>query len=73
METVNKNFRLYKMIEIGFIGIGVVGVVLWSAHDFWLGIALGMLVQGALMLPADLLAEKRALHYLEQVRLVTAP
>ena len=38
-------------------------VTLTVGQPFWLGIGMGMLVQGALMLPADITAERRGAIY----------
>lgn len=67
MEKVMRDFRNYKILEVAFIVIGLLLVLLVAGEPFWVGIGLGMLVQGALMLPADIFAEKRGSIYLQQV------
>lgn len=67
MKTVRSSFMIYKAVEVGFIVIGLVLAFTRRLHRFWRGMGLGMLVQGALMLPADLLAEERAGVYLAQL------
>jgi hypothetical protein len=67
MKTVRASFMAYKAVEIAFIVIGLGLAFARGAHRFWRGLGLGMLVQGALMLPADLLAEERADMYLAQL------
>jgi hypothetical protein len=62
MTTVMANFKSYKIIEVAFILIGLV-VTLTVSHPFWLGIGMAMLIQGALMLPADITAEQRGAAY----------
>lgn len=63
MSVVRRSFTLYKLVEVGFVVVGL-GLALWrKGLRFWRGFGLGMLVQGALMLPADLLAEARAADY----------
>lgn len=66
METVISNFHLYKVIEVVFIVVGL-GLTLSAGHPFWLGIGMGMLVQGALMLLADITAMQRGEVYLQAV------
>lgn len=67
MAVVNRSFTVYKLIEVAFV-IGGLGLALWrKGPRFWRGFGLGMLVQGALMLPADLLAEARADAYVGQL------
>ena len=62
MKTVMDNFSTYKIIEVAFILIGL-ALTLFVSHPFWLGIGMGMLVQGALMLPADITAMQRGAIY----------
>ena len=67
METVRASFTVYKLIEVAFIVVGLVLALLPGARRFWRGFGFGMLIQGALMLPADLLAEARAAVYVQQI------
>lgn len=60
MAIVNRNFDVYKLVEIAFILIGTGLLFLLQQRDFWLGLGLGMLLQGTAMLTADLFAERRA-------------
>jgi sulfite exporter TauE/SafE len=66
MQAVLKSFKLYKTIEIIFIVVSLL-LIIGLSHGFWLGIGLGMLVQGALMLPADIFAQARGQIYMQQV------
>ena len=67
MKSVRAGFLVYKVVEVAFIAIGLMLAFARGLHRFWRGLGLGMLVQGALMLPADLLAEERADTYLVQL------
>lgn len=67
MATVGASFSVYKAIEVAFVVVGLVLALRPGARRFWRGFGLGMLVQGALMLPADLLAEARAANYVRQI------
>ncbi|GAA4351211.1 hypothetical protein GCM10023185_09690 [Hymenobacter saemangeumensis] len=60
MQQVNASFDLYKLVEIAFILIGTGLIYFRQQHDFWLGLGLGMLLQGTVMLAADIFAERRA-------------
>ena len=71
MKSVRAGFLAYKAVEIAFIVIGLTLAFARGLHRFWRGLGLGMLVQGALMLPADLIAEERAAVY--QARLEALP
>lgn len=68
MEIVMKNFSIYKKIEVGFVLIGLLLVLTLPGREFWMGVGIGMLLQGALMLTADVFAERRGNRYLEEIR-----
>jgi hypothetical protein len=67
MTGVSRSFGVYKGIEIAFVVVGLALALTRRAGRFWRGFGLGMLVQGALMLPADLLAEHRAAGYIRAI------
>lgn len=67
METVMKNFTLYKKVEVAFVVIGLILIFLSSTKEFWLGVGVGMLLQGALMLTADIFAERRGTSYRHEI------
>ncbi len=62
MAPVMANFRTYMWIEVAFILVGL-ALTLTMQNPFFLGIGMGMLVQGALMLPADITAQARGSVY----------
>jgi hypothetical protein len=64
MNTVMKNFTLYKYIEIAFILSGLICIFFLRQNDFWLGIGIGLLIQGTIMLVLDIFAEKRGEVYI---------
>jgi hypothetical protein len=70
MKTVNKNFVIYRWIEIALLTIGI-GLILYyndnNAKTFLFGVGLTLAIQSALMLGADYFAEKRAKVYTEQL------
>jgi hypothetical protein len=68
MEVVMKNFSLYKKIEIAFVLVGILLIVFAYSRDFWLGVGVGMLLQGAIMLTLDIFAERRGTVYIEVIR-----
>lgn len=65
MDTVMKNFLIYKMVEVAFVVIGLLLILFAASKEFWLGIGVGMLLQGALMLTADIFAERRGKEYIQ--------
>ncbi len=70
MQAVNKNFIIYRWVEIAFIITGV-GLMIYFKDDkekiFWLGFGMALTIQAALMLGADYFAGKRAKVYTEQL------
>lgn len=68
METVMKNFSLYKKIEIAVVLIGILLILFTPSRDFWLGVGVGMLLQGAIMLSLDIFAERRGTIYLTAIQ-----
>lgn len=67
MNTVMKNFSLYKKVEVAFVVIGLLLTFFAPTKEFWLGIGVGMLLQGALMLTADIFAERRGKEYIHSI------
>lgn len=67
METVMKNFSVYKKVEVAFVVIGLLLIFFSPSKEFWLGIGVGMLLQGALMLTADIFAERRGTKYQTEI------
>jgi hypothetical protein len=67
IDKVMKNFSLYKKIEIAFVIVGLLLILFSPDRQFWLGIGVGMLLQGALMLTADVFAERRGAIYVVEI------
>jgi hypothetical protein len=73
MKEVNKNFIIYRWVEIALLLVGLALVfkfkeplntsITWGGNNFWYGFGLFLAIQSAVMLGADYFAEKRALHY----------
>ncbi len=68
MNTVMKNFSIYKKVEVAFVVIGLLLILFAASREFWLGIGVGMLLQGALMLTADIFAERRGKEYIQAIQ-----
>jgi hypothetical protein len=64
---VNKNFIIYRNVELAFIVIGLGLFFFLRRSDFWYGIGVGMFIQGALMLSLDMFAERRGNIYQKQL------
>ncbi len=70
MKKVNKNFVIYRWIEITLLAAGILLLVLFRADrnkTFWLGLGLTLAIQAAIMLLADHFAAQRARVYTEQL------
>jgi uncharacterized membrane protein HdeD (DUF308 family) len=67
MEAVNKNFVIYRWIEIALLTVGVVLILVHSRNpggvSYWYGLGIGLALQAFIMLGADYFAERRALKY----------
>lgn len=68
METVMRNFTLYKWIEIALLAIGIGLIVFWQRQDVAAGVGAGLVLQSAFMLCLDLFAEARGEDYLAALR-----
>ena len=67
MTVVMKNFNTYKWIEVAFVVSGLLLILFFRNKEFVLGIGVGLLLQGSLMLSADIFAERRGHMYLKSV------
>ena len=64
MERVNKNFVFYRYTEIVLLLAGI-GLFFYFrvSKPFWAGFCMALAIQAAIMLGADVVAEKRAHQY----------
>ena len=75
MAAVNRNFRVYKAIEIALLAVAVALVVASrrragisdDRRDFWRAFGAGLALQAALMLTLDLFAEARGGAYAARI------
>ena len=66
METVMKNFVIYRWVEIAFIIAGLILIFLYRLNpvrSFWVGLGITLAIQATFMLGADYFAEKRGKNY----------
>jgi hypothetical protein len=63
MNTVNRNFRVVKVVEVVLIVLGLLLAVLLPHPSTWAAIGLGLLVETAVLLVFDTFAHQRALVY----------
>ena len=68
MQTVMKNFSIYKGIEMLLLIIGVGMIAFLQRHDIVAGIGVGLVLQAAITLALDIFAETRGTDYLSAVQ-----
>ncbi len=68
LSLLDASFAAEKVESLVFVGLEL--ALTRRASRFWRRIGLGMLVQGALMLPADLLAEDRADDFIRAIEAI---
>ncbi len=73
METVQRNFKLYRVIEIALLFGGIALTYLLRARMGWYAVGIGCIAQASLMLVFDLVAEHRADVYVEHIRRLVQP
>jgi hypothetical protein len=67
METVMKNFVIYRYVEMALMIIGLALIIMNKDINFWKGAGAGLFAQATLMLVADYFAEKRGKVYWQQL------
>jgi len=65
METVMKNFAVYRWVEIALAAIGIILILTQFLGSMGQGIGTGLFIQSLLMLVADYFAMKRGQQYLD--------
>ena len=68
METVMKNFSIYKAMEMLLLIMGVGMITFFQRHDMAAGIGVGLVLQAAFTLTLDIFAETRGADYLSVVQ-----
>jgi hypothetical protein len=68
METVMKNFTLYRYIEFTLLALGAALIAFALRNDVAAGIGAGLVIQSAFMLCLDVFAEARGHAYLAALR-----
>lgn len=64
MQTVMKNFSIYKAIEMALLIVGVGVIAFLQRYDMAAGLAVGLVLQAAFTLTLDIFAEARGADYL---------
>lgn len=68
MDTVMKNFNIYKTIEMVLLVVGICLIGLLQRFDVAAGIGAGLLLQAAFTLALDMFAEARGQDYIVALR-----
>ena len=68
MQTVMKNFSMYKAVEMVLLIVGVGMIAFLQRHDIAAGIGVGLVLQAAFTLTLDSFAEARGSDYLSAIR-----
>ncbi len=68
MQTVMRNFSIYKAVEMLLLIVGVGMIAFLQRHDMAAGIGVGLVLQAAFTLTLDLFAEARGADYLSAVQ-----
>lgn len=64
MQTVMKNFSIYKTVEMLLLIVGLGMIAFLQRHDVAAGIGVGLVLQAAFTLTLDIFAEARGADYL---------
>ncbi|MCE2680060.1 MAG: hypothetical protein LW629_06335 [Burkholderiales bacterium] len=67
MQTVMKNFAIYKTVEMVLLFVGVAVIFFLQRHDMAAGIGVGLVLQAAFTLTLDIFAETRGAEYLSVI------
>jgi hypothetical protein len=68
MRTVIADLQHYRSLELGLLALGMVIVVLLRNRAFWFAFGLGLVLQAALLLALDHVAQARARAYFEALQ-----
>jgi membrane protein YdbS with pleckstrin-like domain len=72
MQTVMKNFSIYKTIEMVLLVVGVGVIAFLQRSDMAAGIGVGLVLQAAFTLVLDIFAEARGADYLSALHAIPA-
>lgn len=75
MEKVNRNFVIYRWVELALLITGLVLSLVYGTNpgrSFWYGFGIALTLQAGIMLAADYFAEKRGLEYFRGLQSFTS-
>jgi hypothetical protein len=69
METVMKNFVIYRYVEIALALLGLVLAMVWGKNNpFLRGLGLGLVLMAGITLALDFFAERRGFSYIKALK-----
>jgi hypothetical protein len=63
MRTIDRNFRVFKAVEVAFILVGLLLILLLPHSSAWAAMGMGLLVEASVLLVFDSFAHHRAEVY----------
>jgi hypothetical protein len=63
MSTINRNFRIIKVVEVAVLALGLLLAVLLPSPSAWAAVGIGLLAEATLLLAFDTFAHHRAEVY----------
>ena len=72
MQTVMKNFSIYKAVEMLLLIVGIGMIAFLQRYDVAAGIGVGLVLQAAFTLTLDIFAEARGADYLSAIGSIAA-
>jgi hypothetical protein len=66
MGKVNRNFNIYRRIEVGALAAGILLILIFRndpSKYFWVGLGIALSIMAVELFIADFIAAKRALVY----------
>lgn len=72
MQTVMRNFSIYKAVEMVLLILGVGLIASLQRHDMAAGIGVGLVLQAGFTLTLDIFAEARGAGYLSAIHSMPA-
>lgn len=71
MQKVNRNWRIYKIIELIIILASITTLFLAYRQDFWVGFSMAALLMASSLLVIDIVGERNGLWYVEKLQSIS--
>jgi hypothetical protein len=70
MVRVQRNFVVIEYVEVAIIIVSAVAALVWKDRPTASGVALGLVISGALLLAFDIIAERRGALYVQELQTI---